>query len=243
MNFPVQIGWPQVILFIVAVGGIALLISAVMSIIVKEEEIQILEDELGNTFKARRRRRHIRWHHGSTGLVMLLIAFILLWVSFAVQEYLGLTGRILVAHVHAVPLQVDSGSVPTMSVELTLYDQNGNPTSDKTYSVNGDEWLISGDIIQFPGWMNILGFHSGYKLTRLEGLYSDPNLESNEKHTVLVLNGGDDSFFETAYHGGWSSFFVNAAYQNGSILPANGISYSICASQDGIVPLPNNKSC
>jgi hypothetical protein len=75
--------------------------------------------------------------------------------------------------------------------------QHGPQVSDKTYLVTGDEWMLEGDIIKFPTWLNIVGLHSGYKLTRLEGRYNDPNLELRGKRTVITLNGGDDNFFKT----------------------------------------------
>ena len=74
-------------------------------------------------------------------------------------------------------------------------------------------------------------------------MYSDINLEGHAQHTVQVLNGGEDTSFLAAYKTGSNSPFVTAAYKNGSTVPTNGIGYNICASQDAIVPQPDNESC
>jgi hypothetical protein len=125
-----------------------------------------------------------------------------------------------------------------MSVEITLYDKNGHQTSDNTYAVAGDEWMLQGDIVKFPAWLNILGLHSGYKLTRLEGRFDDPNLERNAKHTVIVLNGGDDQFFKTVQEQAWTSPFVQAAYGSGVFLAPDGKSYNVLVSQTGLLAEP-----
>ncbi len=243
MNFPTQWGLPQVIILVVAILGLALIISFLVSFQrPKRARVEKLEDEYGHKYYRRNRRRRIRWHHGIPGLLLLVLGIILLGIAGAVQEYLGLTGTILVAHIRVIQAQ-PVNSIPTMSVDVTLYDQNGNKTPDTTYIVNGNEVFMEGDIIQFPGWMNILGFHSGYKLTKLEGMYSDDNLEENAHHTVYPLNGGDDSLFNTAFHEGWNSFFVTAAYKNGSSVFANGMGYNVCASQDALTMRPDNEPC
>jgi hypothetical protein len=121
-----------------------------------------------------------------------------------------------------------------MNVELILYNQDGHVTSDQYYSVLGDEWMLQADFIKFPTWMNILGFHAGYKLTRLEGSYQDPNLERNSKHTVVELNGGEDNFFKTMQSDRqWFSPFVDAYYGNAVFEPGNG-TFDVYASQTGL---------
>jgi hypothetical protein len=239
MNYPIQPSWPLAI--IVITGGLALLlaISFIAGIVSRKQK---LADKYGNT-RYRRLPRIFRWHHLSGSLIMLLIAILLFWIVSAAQAYLELTGKILVAHVRATPVHNPSSNVPMLSVNLTSYDHNGNPTAETTYVLNGDEVYIGGDVIQYQSWLNILGYHSGYKLTKLEGMYSDVNLEEHAQHTVQILNGGDDDFFNMAYHKGLNSFAVTAAYKNGSTVPTNGIGYNICASQDAIVPQPDSQPC
>ena len=235
MTIPITFGWPQVILFIIGLVGLVLLISMITGLIFGEV-IEQEEDEREDARRPRKyaRRRRLKAGRGLSGIVLLLIAVALLWATSLVQTYLGLTGDIHVARVHATSFT----NVPhIMSVEIILFDKDGRQTSDNTYEVMGDEWELQGDIVKFPAWLNILGLHSGYKLTRLEGRYDDPNLERNNKHSVIVLNGGDDTFFKTAQTQTWLAPLVEATYGNAVILPANG-TYDVLVSQTGLFAEP-----
>lgn len=239
MNVPIILGVPQIILLILGLLGLGLLISSLMSLVSLSRHQAYSEEQGGEEYRRKfgryRHRHHFRWGHGISGLLLVLVAVCLLWLATLMQTYLGLTSDIRVAQVHAVPL----ANLPhEMSVEITLYDKNGHQTSDNTYAVAGDEWMLQGDIIKFPAWLNILGLHSGYKLTRLEGRFDDPNLERNAKHTVIVLNGGDDQFFQTVQEQAWTSPFVQAAYGSGVFLAPDGKTYNVFVSQTGLLAEP-----
>jgi hypothetical protein len=236
MNFPIVIGLPQVILFILAILGLGLLLSTAISIggwLLATDRDD--ENEEARKFGGHHKRRRWGIGRGISGLVLLLLALSLLWLTLLVQTYIGLTSDIKVARVHATPI---ANSDHLMSIDLALFDQNGHQTSEQTYIVNGDEWMLQGDIIKFPTWLNILGLHSGYKLTRLEGRYDDPALESNSKHTVVVLNGGDDNFFKTVQEQAWVSPVIEAAYGSGAFLRADGNTYNVLVSQSGLFAKP-----
>ncbi len=236
MNFPIVIGLPQVILFILAILGLGLVLSTAISIARRLSATdKYVEKEESRKFGGHHRHRHWGIGRGISGLVLLLLALSLLWLTLLVQTYIGLTSDIKVARVHATPV---ANSDHLMSIDLALFDQNGHQTSEQTYIVNGDEWMLQGDIIKFPTWLNILGLHSGYKLTRLEGRYDDPTLESNSKHTVVVLNGGDDNFFKTVQEQAWVSPVIEAAYGSGTFLRADGNTYNVLVSQSGLFAKP-----
>ncbi len=236
MNTPIQFGLPQIVLIAIAMIGVLMLLSVVTSFFAGKLEEEIFEDDYGRRYRRwRRRKPRFRWGRGTSGLLMIVCAVFLLWLAFSVQAYLGLTSDIKVAQVHATQI---TGLNETMSVELIQYDQNGQQASDKTYLVKGDLWFLQGDILKFPTWMNIFGIHSGYKLTRLEGIYQNIDTENKAQHTAYALNGGDDQFFKSVYKQAWSSPFVDAAYGNAVILPADGHTYNIYVSQSGLYAKP-----
>ncbi len=244
MTTPIIFSWPQIILYIVGFIGVGLLTSMGISIIRRDYWHEHAEGERGIYKHGRhepgypyrhRHRRPIRWRRGSTGIVLLLLAVSLLWLIFLLQAYLGLTGDIQVARIHATPI---SNASHLMSVELILYDGNGHQTSDNTYIVNGDEWMLQGDFIKFPTWLNILGLHTSYKLTRLEGRYDDSELERHATHTVVDLNGGDDNFFKTVQAQAWISPVIEAAYGNAVFLRADSMTYNVFVSQTGLYAKP-----
>jgi hypothetical protein len=234
MNFPVNVGLPQFIELLIAIIGLVLLISAIRGLLphrsyLSEEE----KEEYRRTGRLPYRRHHriFGWKRGLGGIILVVVAVSLLWLTFLVQSYLGYTGDIKVAEIKA---HMFANQPHQMAVELILYDQNGQQASDQFYSVMGDEWMLQADFIKFPTWMNVLGFHAGYKITRLEGTYQDPNLERNSKHTVVELNGGEDNFFKTMQsQRQWFSPFVDAYYGNAVFEPGNGV-FDVYASQTGL---------
>lgn len=232
MSTPLQIGGPQIILFLLLLIGIGLLISSLLGLVGGKQEVEIFEDEYGKRYRRwRKRRREVRWKRGTGGILLLVAAISLLWLTVAIQSYLGLTSDIKVAQVQATSF---ANSPNVMSVHLTMLNSNGKATSDQLYQMNGDQWLLECDMIKFPSWMNIFGIHSSFKLTRLEGQFSDPQLESTSKHTVVTLNGGDGDFFKSVYKQAWSSPFVDAAYGNAVFEPGDNKTYDIYVSQTGL---------
>lgn len=165
MDFPYQLGIWQFVLAGVVFLSIVLLIVSVRRLLISDSLIS---------------------------LALAAIALFCLYGSVAIQAY-SAGGDIRVAHIHAS--KIANTSTPEMSVELVLYDQSGHVASDKAYLVQGDEWMVQADIVKVSGALTIVGLHSGYKLTRLEGRFDDPNMERNAKHSVVTLNGGDDNFF------------------------------------------------
>lgn len=237
MNFPFQFGLPQFLLLIVAIIGLALFFYAAHSLLRGEKRYKHLTDEEKEIYYRHGRlprRRRLRWQHGIGGLLLVVFSLSLLWLTFLIQSYLGLTSDIKVAQVTALAIDNNANGVPMMSVDLTLYDQNGKATSQHSYLVMGNEWMLQDDTVKINGFLNILGVHSGYKITRLEGRFDDPNLEANSRHTVVTLNGGDDGFFQNmkAWHG-WVSPFVDAQYGTAVFSAADG-TYNIFASQTGL---------
>jgi hypothetical protein len=234
-----MVGLPQIILFIIALAGAGLLISMFTGVHVRRvgRHRDYTDEEEARKFGGYRRsehRRHLRLGRGISGIALLLLAISLLWLTFLVQSYLGLTGEIKVAHVRATSL---TNALHELTVELTLYDSDGKQTSDNSYLLKGDEWILQGDIIKFATWANVVGLHSGYKLTRLEGRYNDIALENSSPHTAIALNGGDDSFFKTAYtQKAWFAWFVDASYGN-AVFQTPG-SFDVFATQDALIARP-----
>src|SRR5216683_3172607 len=159
MNIPFQFGLPQIILLLIALCGFLLFVYAAHSLIRGEKLYKLRTEEEKEMYQRHGRlprKRRLRWQHGISGVLLLFIAISLLWMTFLIQSYLGLTGNIEVARVRATTVANPvENNVPMMSVELTLFDQNGHTTSDQTYLVLGNEWMVQGDIIKFPDWLNV----------------------------------------------------------------------------------------
>ena len=163
MNIPFNFGLPQIILILIGLVGLWLFITAAKGLLRRSKDMD--EDELERYKRTRvLPRRRFRIKRGISGILLIFVAVSLLWLTFLVQSYLGLTGNIRVAQVQATPV---ANVAHEMSVKLMLYDTNGHQLSDNTYTLQGDEWMLQADFIKFPTWLNVIGFHSGYKIVRL----------------------------------------------------------------------------
>ncbi len=235
MHVPFQFGFPQIILIIIGLVGLWLFILAALELIRGHEIHERREEEAkagyGYGFVRRRFHRRLRWGRALGGILMIAIAISLLWLTFLVQTYLGLTGEIKVAQVRAATF---ANAPHEMTVELILYDDHGNVTSDNHYLVMGDEWMLQGDIVKFPTWANVLGLHSGYKLTRFEGRYDSINMERTAQHFAIELNGGDDGFFQAVNtHPTWYGWLAQASYGNAVFQGAGN--FNVFATQDALI--------
>ena len=233
MNFPIQWGWQQIVLLLVAIVAIGLIISSLMSLVVKVKEIDILEDEEGRSYRLMRRRRRFRWHHGIGGLLLLVGAMLVLAVSVAIQSYLGFTGEIKVATIHATAI---TNMPHTMIVNLTLYDQNGQEILHGDYSLNGDRWELNSDVVKFQPWLNFFGIHSGYKISRLTSQYDDSNAHMIKP---ISLNGSDEDFYNSIRNKTWWSIpSVMAVYGSAVLEPADDVTYDVFIDQTGMFAIP-----
>ncbi|KAF0836684.1 hypothetical protein [Nocardia caishijiensis] len=212
MSFPVSFGLPQIGLLVLLAIGLALLVAAALP---------------------RTRRRGLKSVLGRAipGTALLLAATLLLWIATLLQTYLGLTGEIKAAHVVAKTV-----GDRALELDVTTFDTDGAVTDRTTHRVEGDLWVMQAAIVELEPWVNALGFHSGYTLTRLYGQRLDgrPTTRSH-----IFLNGSDRDFFEDMRENRWyTSPFIRSAYGN-AVIAAPG-EYDVCISRDAIKICPAN---
>ncbi|WP_328394953.1 hypothetical protein [Nocardia sp. NBC_00416] len=211
MSYPVDFGVLQAGSIIAIIIGVALVISALVA------------------FRKRGARTLVA--RGVSGTAVLVAAALLLWIATLVQTYLGLTGEVRAAHV--VVSQV-SGAEHELEVELTLYDDEGGTAQRSSHRVEGDMWVLQAQIVELEPWVNALGFHSGYKVSRLYGQRLD-GVATDQNH--IFLNGGDRDFFQDMNEDRWfTSPFVRSAYGNAVI--ATPGEYDVFISRDAIKTRP-----
>ncbi|MFG1792056.1 hypothetical protein [Nocardia sp. NPDC049149] len=207
MNFPVNFGFIQVGLILLILVGVALLISGL-----------VLMRRVGLRALIAR---------GASGLVVLLVAVVLLWIATLMQTYLGLTGEIKAAHVVAKPVP---GQQHLLDIDLTLYGDDQHDEQRLTYQVEGDMWVLQAGLVELEPWVNALGFHSGYKISRLYGQRLDGVAT---KQNQIFLNDGDEDFFNDMREGRWwTEPFVRSAYGN-AVIAVPG-EYDVFISRDAI---------
>ncbi|MET8776238.1 hypothetical protein ABZV58_14575 [Nocardia sp. NPDC004654] len=207
MSYPVDFGIVQIGLILLILIAVALLVSALV--------------------KVRRVGPRVLLGRGAGGLVLLVVAVLLLWVATLMQTYLGLSGEIKAAHV--VVSEV-AGEDHQLEVDLTLYGDDDNPERREKFRVQGDLWVLQANIVELEPWVNALGFHSGYKVSRLYGQRLD-GVATTQNH--IFLNGDDAGFFADMRDGKWwTDPFVRSAYGNAVI--ATPGEYDVYISRDAI---------
>ncbi|WP_228002513.1 hypothetical protein [Nocardia australiensis] len=212
MSFPVDLGVVQVGLTLLIFVAVALMISAL--VMVRRVGLRAL---LGR---------------GATGLALLVVAVVLLWVATLIQTYLGLSGEIKAAHVVVSSV---AGQEHRLQVDLTLYGDKDHGETHEKYEVEGDLWVLQANIVELEPWVNALGFHSGYKVTRLYGQRLDGVATSQNQ---FFVNGDDRDFFTDMRKGRWwTEPFVRSAYGN-AVIGTPG-EFDVFVSRDAIKTRPS----
>ncbi|MGW4241600.1 hypothetical protein [Nocardia sp. NPDC004722] len=211
MVFPVTFGWIQILLLVLGIGALALLVTAV--------------------FKARKVGWRVLAGRGAGAVGLVLVAVVILWITTLLQTFLGLTGEVKAAHIEAKPV---AGQEHMMTVDLTLYGDKDHADKHETYQVEGDMWVLQANIVELEPWVNALGFHSGYKVTRIYGQRLDGIAT---KQNQIFLNGSDADFFQDMKDQSWyTKPFVKSAYGNAVI--ATPGTYDVFISRDAIKTRP-----
>ncbi len=125
------------------------------------------------------------------------LVFILLWTSvfgmllfagFFFRAYRAFTLEEPVAEVIIGP----KGEAEMSSITIIQDEQGMNPTVRK-FEVTGDQWVLEGDILKWRNWLNFLGLHTRYRLTRLTSRYLRASDEMAKPRTVYPLVENEDS--------------------------------------------------
>ncbi|RMD90289.1 MAG: hypothetical protein D6813_09365 [Calditrichaeota bacterium] len=145
---------------------------------------------------------------------------IIVWISLSlaalflfafIQSYQSFTKKELVAVVQCVPLPEKQ---KTMRMELVLME-NGHPYRRKTFILYGDQWTIEGHILKWDDWLNFLGLHTMYKLTRVRGRYLTTREERiNTPSVYSLVTKEEDPRWRWLYKYGHRLPFVQAVYGN-----------------------------
>ena len=132
------------------------------------------------------------------------------FAGFFFQAYNTFTREEPVAKVTITPLTQDQKNMIT----LELYAPEEN-LEIRQFEVSGDQWMLEGDILKWKNWINFLGLHTRYRLTRLRGRYistSDAQTKPTSIYSLVELE--DHPIWGYLYRHGSSLPFVSTVYGN-----------------------------
>lgn len=120
---------------------------------------------------------------------------------------------------------------------VTLTEFIEDERIEKQFTVTGDQWMIEGDMIKWEPWLNFLGVHTRFRLTRLRGRYISSEEEKSQSSTIFSLVEDEahpfwQYLFETGHQLPFiSSVYGSAAYQ----LSGEKSKFSVFVSTSGLV--------
>jgi hypothetical protein len=144
-------------------------------------------------------------------LLVIATSAALIFLSAFIQSYTAFTHRKLVAMVHCTPVE---GTKDEMVLWLMTFEA---PTvgSLSHHRLRGQEWAIDGHILKWNDWLNFIGRHTLYKLTRVRGRYLRAEDESSRPATAYSLvENENDAQWRWLYEYGTRLPFVTAVYGN-----------------------------
>jgi hypothetical protein len=173
--------------------------------------------------------RRIRWiievlskkHGTSIGLLASLrnLLLITVWIGlfgmvfffgFFLRAYHVFNNEEPVAEIIVRPLENAAISKMGLAHFFSTHSQK-----TRYLFIKGDQWMIEGDIIKWSNWLNFLGMHTRYRLTRLRGRYLNISAEIHQPHTIhSLVEQEDNPLWRYLYKYGPQLPFVSTVYGN-----------------------------
>jgi hypothetical protein len=106
----------------------------------------------------------------------------IMFFGFFLRAYYAFTLEEPVAEVMVQPLGEDE----TSRVTLIQYVPADSQIT-RQFLIKGDQWVLEGDILKWDDWLNFMGLHTRYRLTRIRGRYLRTTDEMKEQPTIYSL--------------------------------------------------------
>ena len=147
-------------------------------------------------------------------LMAVAISGMVLFMGFFFRAYQAFTFEKPVAEIIMQPSDEPDANL----VILIQFLKEASPSSQQ-FLLRGDQWMLEGDILKWDNWLNFLGLHTRYRLTRLKGRYLHTEDEIKKEKTIYSLVKNENHpFWRYLYKYGYrlplvSTVYGNAAFQ------------------------------
>jgi hypothetical protein len=118
----------------------------------------------------------------SSLLAFLAITFFLVSVQILIRAYKEFNYEKPVAIIIVKP-------TGNQEAHITLIEKEDKDSSlvKKNFLIHGDQWILEGDVLKWKPYLNFLGLHARYRLTRIEGRYLKIRDEKNNPRSLFAL--------------------------------------------------------
>jgi hypothetical protein len=106
----------------------------------------------------------------------------IMFFGFFLKAYYAFTLEEPVAEVRVQPVGEDEASRVTLIQYVPVDSQ-----VTRQFLIKGDQWVLEGDILKWDDWLNFMGLHTRYRLTRIRGRYLRTADEMKEQPTIYSL--------------------------------------------------------
>ena len=169
------------------------------------------------------------------------LLFLIVWIAvFGMVMFYGFFMRTyyrftLEEPVAEIRIQT-SDSLQTNTLVLTQFISPDSQITQQ-FLIKGDQWTLEGDILKWDNWLNFVGLHTRYRLTRVRGRYLSATEELAEKPTVYPLVEDEPHpFWAYLYEFGHKLPFVSTVYGNAVFQSsADNKVYQVFVSTSGFV--------
>ena len=158
------------------------------------------------------------------------ICGLLIFVSLFFRAYHSFTYEEPVAEIEVFP-----AGRQACIIKLTQFIDDSTYVND--YDIKGDQWMIEGDILKWEDYVNFLGLHTRYRLTRIRGRYIKTDDELNKPVTIYSLvEDEDNTFWSVMYDVGVSVPLVSTVYGNAAYqMSKSRKKFKVFVSTSGLV--------
>lgn len=142
-------------------------------------------------------------------LLLTALGGMFLFLGFFFIAYHNFTYEEKVAVVQVEPIEDQKCN---LFIEEFLEDGKSNRYR---FEIEGDQWMIEGDILKWEDYANLLGLHTRYRLNRVRGRYFETKDEVSNLPTIHSLVEDEEDFlWNILYDVGQKLPFVNTVYGN-----------------------------
>lgn len=183
---------------------------------------------------ARAAARRRRWQRtvvgGLLGLLFLTVSALLATVSVSIAGYRALTREDVAATVRTDPIGAQH-----FRASVTYPDGR-----EEIFDIRGDAIYVDAHILKWRPWVNLLGLHTAYELSRVAGRYDELADERGKPRTVFSLSRSKPiDLFDLARRFRRLSMLVDAEYGSATFVAARGLAtYEILVSTSGLLARP-----
>ena len=160
--------------------------------------------------------------------VISIIAIAIFLIVLNIKTYLSLTQEQNIA-------TLSFSKLSPQTYKATLNLSNGQR---KNYILQGDQWMLSTQVLKWRPIATFLNLKTLYRLDRLSGRYNNIEQEIHSPRSVFALQSDQklDVWNFAKDMPKWSNWFVDASYGNAVFMPmGNGDRYEISLGQDGLI--------